>query len=189
MSTRKMIILALFTALSVLLIALVHFPLLPAAPWLEFDLGDVPILLASLLYGPLAGLIVTVIASVIQAYTVSAQSGVYGMIMHILASGTMALVAGGLFRVTEKSSWRMIFRLVFSFVTAALALIAVMVPANLLVTPLFIGQSAKEILPLIPAAVVPFNALKGIINAVAVSALYLALYKRILPILHARAQK
>ena len=34
---RKMCTMAILSALSVVLIMLIHFPIIPAAPWLEYD--------------------------------------------------------------------------------------------------------------------------------------------------------
>ena len=39
---KKLALLAMFTAIGAVLITLVHFPLFPAAPFLQYDPADVP---------------------------------------------------------------------------------------------------------------------------------------------------
>ena len=65
---KKLVLLAMFTAIAAVLITLVHFPLFPSAAFLQYDPADVPILIAAFAFGPVAGLIVTVLASFIQAF-------------------------------------------------------------------------------------------------------------------------
>ena len=95
---RKLAVMALLVAVSVVLIYAVHFPLIPAAAFLEYDPADIPILIGALAYGPLAGVCLTVVASLIQGVTVSAGSGLYGIVMHIIATSTLVLVAGSIYR-------------------------------------------------------------------------------------------
>ena len=66
--------LGILAAISVVLVAIVHFPLIPAAAFLEYDPADVPILLGTFALGPAAGILLTLVAIVIQGVTVSAAS-------------------------------------------------------------------------------------------------------------------
>ena len=96
-TTRKLTTLAMLAALSVILVALVHIPF-PPAPFLEYDPADVPIFIGTFLYGPAAGLGLTLVASVIQGTTVSAGSGIIGIIMHLLSTGTFVVLSGSIYR-------------------------------------------------------------------------------------------
>ena len=93
-NTKHLVTLAMLAAVSVLLMYLVRFPIFPAAPFLEYDMADVPILIGTFLLGPISGLILTVVVSIIQAMTVSAGSGWIGAIMHICATGGFVIAAG-----------------------------------------------------------------------------------------------
>ena len=55
-NTRKLTTLAMLAALAIVLVALIHFPLVPAAPFLEYDPADIPIFIGTFLFGPAAGL-------------------------------------------------------------------------------------------------------------------------------------
>ena len=91
---RKLAVMALLVAVSVVLIYAVHFPLIPAAAFLEYDPADIPILIGALAYGPLAGVALTVVASLIQGVTVSAGSGgVLGLLLGTLAMGLIMMPA------------------------------------------------------------------------------------------------
>lgn len=52
-----------------------------------------PVLFAGLLLGPWWGLGITLVVSLVQGITVSAASGVYGILMHIISTGTLVLVS------------------------------------------------------------------------------------------------
>ena len=96
---RKIVVMAMLVAVSIVLVYLIHFPIFPSAAFLEYDPADIPILIGAFAYGPVAGLLITVVAAVIQGLTVSAGSGLYGVIMHIIATGVLVLVAGGIYRL------------------------------------------------------------------------------------------
>uniref|UniRef100_UPI003AB1823D ECF transporter S component n=1 Tax=Anaerotignum lactatifermentans TaxID=160404 RepID=UPI003AB1823D len=66
--------LGMLGAISLILVATVHFPIIPAAPFLEYDPADVPILIGTFAFGPVAGFLLTVVVSIIQGMTVSAAS-------------------------------------------------------------------------------------------------------------------
>ena len=89
---------ALLTALSLVLMYLVRFPIFPSAAYLEYDMADVPILIGTFMYGPAAGLLLTGVVSLLQWLLVSPQSGWVGALMHFLATGGFVLVAGFLYR-------------------------------------------------------------------------------------------
>lgn len=98
-NVRKLTALGMLGAISLILVATVHFPIIPAAPFLEYDPADVPILIGTFAFGPVAGFLLTVVVSIIQGMTVSAASGgPIGIIMHILATGSCVLIAGNIYR-------------------------------------------------------------------------------------------
>ena len=46
----RLVKLGLLTAISILLVYLIHFPIFPAAAYLEYDMADVPILIGTFLF-------------------------------------------------------------------------------------------------------------------------------------------
>ena len=97
-NTLRLATMGMLAALAVLLVAFVHFPLIPAAPFLEYDPADVPILIGTFLYGPWAGLGLAGVVCIVQGLTVSAASGPIGILMHFLGTGACVLAAGLIYR-------------------------------------------------------------------------------------------
>lgn len=164
---RKLVVMALLVAISVVLIYAIRFPLVPAAAFLEYDPADIPILIGALAYGPLAGIALTVIASLIQGVTVSAASGVYGIVMHIIATSTLVLVASGIYRLRHTRNGGLL-----GLVLGTLAMGLIMMPANHFVTPYFTGWPTEVVDALLLPGILPFNLLKAGINSAVTFAVY-----------------
>ena len=47
---------------------LIHFPIIPAVSFIAYDMADVPVLIGTLLYGPIPGLLILLVASLVQAF-------------------------------------------------------------------------------------------------------------------------
>ena len=52
---KKLVVMAMLAALSMVLVAAIHVPLIPVVSFLEYDPADIPILIATMAYGPVAG--------------------------------------------------------------------------------------------------------------------------------------
>lgn len=171
-NVSKMTKMAVLAALSFVLMLLVRFPILPAAPFLEYEPADVPILIGTFLFGPLEGLLLTVVVSLIQALTVSAGSGWVGFVMHVIATGAFAMAAG------------LIYKRFHTFIGALIALIvgticmtAVMIPSNLFFTVKFWGYPYETVRDMLIPVFIPFNLIKAGLNSVLTIGLYKALGK------------
>jgi Predicted membrane protein len=170
---KKLTTMAVMTALSIVLIALLHFPIFPAAPFLEYDPADIPILLVSFIFGPIEGLCVTVVASVLQGITVSSGSNIYGVIMHILATGTYVLTAGLIWKYGKKTPFKAAVALAFG----AVAMTVMMIGANLLITPYFMKVEVKVVQGMLLPVIIPFNLIKSGVNGALTFILYMPLSK------------
>ncbi|MGQ9748042.1 MAG: ECF transporter S component, partial [Candidatus Caldatribacteriaceae bacterium] len=61
MKENRLVYAGMLGGLSLVLSLLVHFPLIPQAPFLLYDPGDVPILVASFKFGPGLGILLTAV--------------------------------------------------------------------------------------------------------------------------------
>lgn len=174
MTTEKLTKMAMLIAVSIVLVYLIHLPIFPAVPFLEYDPADIPILIGTFAFGPLAGVLLTVIAAILQGVTVSAHSGIYGIIMHIIATSALVITAGLIYN-KEKTKKRAIIALV----AGTLAMTAVMIPANLFITPVFMGAPRSAVVPLLPWIIL-FNLVKAGVNSIVT----FLVYKKISPFLH-----
>ena len=173
MSTVKLAKMAMMVAISCVLVVLIRIPY-PPAPFLQYDPADIPIFVTTFAFGPIAGLIVTVIVSLIQAFALGG-AGLYGFIMHVFATGAFVVVAGNLYR--HKKSKK---EAIIALVAGVLIMTAVMCLANYIVTPAYMGTPREAVVAMLIPVIVPFNLLKGGINGLVT----FLIYKRISGFLH-----
>lgn len=161
---RKMIAVGVFVALSYICCVLFHFKV----AFLSFELKDAVMTIGAMFFGPLAGLVTVVITCLIEFVTISG-TGVYGLIMNLLASITFVCLGSLIY--TKKRSMT---GAVVGMVTASAAMIVVMLLANLLITPYYIGNgtTAADVAAMIPTLLFPFNLTKAIFNSAVVFLLY-----------------
>ena len=166
----------MLVAISIVLAAIIHVPLIPGLSFLEYDPADIPILIGTFAFGPVAGVLLTCVTAVLQGVTVSAASGAYGIIMHIIATCALTLTAGLIYGAKKEKTKK---HAVIGLVVGTLAMTAVMIPANMLITPIFMGVPLEGLKPMLPLIAL-FNFIKAGINSVVT----FLLYKRISPFLH-----
>ena len=128
-------------------------------------------------FGPLAGILLTVVTSVIQGVTVSAASGLYGIIMHVISTSVLVLVSGLIYKYNKTRKGAVI-----ALLCGVAAMTLVMIGANMIITPLFMGVPRNIVWSLMPF-IAGFNAIKAGINSVVT----FLLYKRISGFLHRTA--
>ena len=173
-TTVRLAKMAMLVAISIVLVALIHFPIFPAVAFLEYDPADIPILIGTFAFGPLAGVLLTVVTSVIQGVTVSAASGVYGILMHIIATSALVIAAGLIYKKNKTRKGAVI-----GIICGVAAMTIVMIGANMVITPIFMGVPRNVVWQLMPF-IAGFNAIKAGING----AVTFLVYKRISGFLH-----
>lgn len=171
--TVKLAKMGVLAAVSLILVN-IHFPIFPAIFFMEYDPADIPILIGTFAYGPAAGLMITVVTALIQGITVSAASGVYGIIMHIAATGTYVIVAGFVYKFMKSRKGA-----VAALVLGTAAMTCMMVLANYVVTPYFMNVPASAITALLPL-IIAFNIIKAGANGI----ITFFVYKRVSKYLH-----
>ncbi len=169
--TRKLTAMAIMIAISVVLVYFIHIPIFPQVAFLEYDPADISILICGFAFGPVAGICVTIIASLIQGLTVSAHSGVYGILMHVIATSAFVLVSSIIYRRHKSKKAAAI-----ALICGVAAMVIVMVPANLFITPYFMGVPRSLVVDLL-GFIVAFNAIKAGINGFLTFLLYKSVSK------------
>ncbi|NLB61870.1 MAG: hypothetical protein GX802_05580 [Clostridiales bacterium] len=133
--TRWLVNCAALCAIAIVLVYLVHVPIIPSAPFLEYDLADVPIFLGTFLYGTPTGLMITFVVCVLQGILFSQQSGIIGIIMHMIATGAFVLVCGGITKHKNTNSTRSL-----ALGLGSATMILLMIPLNLIFTSFFAAK-------------------------------------------------
>lgn len=162
-TTRRLTLTAVFAALAFATIFVFRFNV----TFLTFDLKDTIITISGLMLGPLVSLTVSLLVAVLEFITVG-DTGWYGFLMNFASSATFSVVCAVVYRYNKKLSGAII-----ALVSGVVGLVIVMLTLNLLVTPLYQGVSRSVVVDMIPTLFLPFNAVKGVVNA----ALVLILYK------------
>jgi riboflavin transporter FmnP len=167
-SVQQLAQMGMLAAIAVVLIIYVRIPLIPAASYLVYDMADIPVLLGAYLFGPAAGLLILTVASAIQAFMLDGNN-IIGFIMHMAASGALVVIASLLYRRLGSLDRS----LIISLIAGGLSMTALMIPLNLVFTPLLFGMPVQAVVSLIIPVLLPFNLIKAGLN----SALFFLLFK------------
>jgi len=166
-SVNKMVKIAMLAALSVILMLYTRFPIIPMAPFLEFEFANVPILIGTFLYGPVTGFAITIVMALVQATTVSAQSGWIGFVMHVIATGTQVLVSGIIYKKVHNFKGAII-----ALVAGCLSMTLIAIPSNLIFTVIFLRVPVETVKGMLLPAIIPFNLIKSVGNSVVTVLVY-----------------
>jgi riboflavin transporter len=158
----RLIILSLLGAVSLLLF-FINFPLPLLPSYLKIDFSDVPAIMASLIFSPLAGVIVVVIKNVL--YLAIGGGDIVGVTANFLAGALLVLPIGILYH-KYKSVKSIVSGLVTGTIIMAIGLGVFNYFILLPVYGLMMGwgdmtHAAK--LSLVWVGILPFNIIKGII--------------------------
>lgn len=153
-SILKMVQMAMLIAISLVLMMLIRFPIFPSAAFLQYDMADVPVLIGTMLFGPLSGLLILVIEAFLQAFLL-AGDGWVGFLMHVMAQGVLVLVAGLFYK-----KWNNTRGLIVGLILGSLGATLMMVPLNYIFTVHFYGVPLEALNDLMLPAVIPFNLIK-----------------------------
>ena len=162
---KRLVGIGCFSALAYIITFVVRIPV----QFLTFDAKDAVIVIASFIYGPSSGIIIPLIAALIELITIS-DTGIYGFIMNFLSSAAFAFTASVIY-----SSRRNLVSAVLGLYGAALFTTAVMMGLNYYITPLYLGVDREVVVGMLIPLLLPFNGAKSLLN----SALAMLLYKPI----------
>ena len=164
-SIKKMVGVAVFAAIAYLSMIVLRIP--DIGGFLTLDFKDVIITVASMFFGPTAAIFISILVPFLEFLTISG-TGVYGLIMNVLSSLTFSLTASLIYKHKKTLSGAII-----GLSSAVFVVTAVMMAANLVITPYYMKMPTAEVAALVPKLLLPFNLTKAILNA----ALVLVLYK------------
>ncbi len=167
-STKKLVTLALFTALAYV-ISLISFSVFPATPYLKLDFGNVFIMLSAFLFGPIEGIVICLVKEMLSLFNTS--SGGVGEIANFLMTSSFILLPSIVYRYKKG-----IKAVALSLCGACLIGTAVASAVNrFIVFPLYMGDKAPAVFDEVFLFVILFN----IIKTVSISVVTVALYKRL----------
>lgn len=158
-TTKHLVIAALFSAVAFVAMLLVHIKLVPAASFLTYDPKDAVIAIGGLVLGPIPALLITIVTSVIEMLTVS-ESGIYGCIMNIVSTSAFAFTVAAIYQAMKSLKGAII-----GLISGVVVVTLVMALWNYIITPIYMGVDRSVVAGMLGTVFIPFNALKGVINA------------------------
>ena len=167
-STRYLACTAMFTAVAFLAVLLAK--VIPnVAGFLSYEPKDAVIVIAGFIFGPLTCVIVSLLTSFLEMLTISG-TGLYGFLMNVVSTCAFAVPAAWLYsrHRTQKGA-------VIGLGIGVLIMAACMVLWNYIITPFYMGVDRSVVAGMLASVFLPFNLIKGGINA----GLTLLLYKPI----------
>lgn len=153
--TRKMVVMALFVALTYLANFICNFKL----EFLSFEAKDAVTVICAYALGPVAGCVVALLSAVIESLTTS-TTGIYGFVMNVAGSVTFVGIAGAFYKLKKNTASRILGLLV-----ATVVMSVVMVGLNIALTPFYMKVPREMVVELIAPMLLPFNLVKGVFNS------------------------
>lgn len=174
--TKKMTVIGILAAVA-WVISQFSFPLLYWAPFLKIDFSDIPILLGMYVFGPLSGVAIAAIRSLLSYISTGGEAGFpIGDTTAFVASMSMSLPIYYMLRskkVTKQKS-------IIAGGLATISLTTVMAVLNwLMVAPLYVkimGFSVGPMREYLTLSVIPFNLIKGVIVSFVFFVVYFQLH-------------
>ena len=163
---RNLTIMALLAAVAYVVMYLSKLIPVNVLGFLNFDLKDVIICIAGFLFGPLAAAAISVVVSLIEMVTIS-STGFWGLLMNVLSTCAFVCTAAAIYQrnKTMKSA-------IIGLVAGVLLMTAVMLLWNYLITPIYMHAPREQVVGLLVPIFLPFNLIKGGINATLTMLLY-----------------
>ncbi|WP_102400832.1 ECF transporter S component [Haloimpatiens massiliensis] len=163
-NTKKLTTLAMLSAIAYIIMVLGRIPIVM---FLKYDPKDVIITIGGFIFGPLSAFIISVLVSFVEMFTVS-DTGFIGFIMNIISTCAFACTAGYIYKRNHTLKGA-----VYGLITGSILMTIVMLLWNYLIAPIYLGYPREAVAKLLIPAFLPFNLLKGGLNA----ALTMLLYK------------
>lgn len=163
MKTKKITTLGMLCAIAYIMTFLAR---IPVVLFLKYDPKDIIITLGGLIFGPMAAFTISVIVSVLELFTIS-DTGIWGCIMNIISSCSFAVVASLIYK-----KHRNIRGAVAGLFAGFVSMCVCMMLWNYLITPIYMGIPREEVVKLLLPAFLPFNIIKGGLNAAFTFLLY-----------------
>jgi len=176
LNTKSFVAIGMLSSLSFILM-LIKFPIPPFPAYLTVDFSDIPALVAALMFGPIAAILVELIKNIIDYVMVGSEAGIpIGNFANFLAGIMFVLPTYYVFKGL-RMKWGLAVSLVIGTLFMAVFMSILNYVAILPAYILLLGwdpMSTSALRQLVVAAILPFNIIKGLLVAV----IFLLMYSR-----------
>ena len=161
--TKKLTVLAMLAAFAYVVLYFLRFPIVL---FLKYEPKDVIITIGGFLYGPFAAFLTSVVVSFLEMITIS-DTGWIGFVMNVLSTCAFACTASYVYKKHHTLSGA-----VMGMTLGVILTVAVMLAWNYVLTPLYMNQSRADVAAMLVPVFLPFNLIKGCLNATITALLY-----------------
>ena len=161
--TKKLTTIGMLCAIAYVVAAVGRIPLVL---FLKYDPKDIIIAISGLIFGPLTSFLIALIVSLVEMVTIS-ENGIIGCLMNIISSCSFACTAAFIYKRKHKLSGAL-----FGLFCGCGCQVVVMMLWNYLIAPIYMGYPREAIVELLIPAFLPFNLIKGGLNAAITMLLY-----------------
>ncbi|MDD2283650.1 MAG: ECF transporter S component [Eubacteriales bacterium] len=171
-NTKKIVTLAMLSAIAYVVMAVGRIPIIPTVEFLKYDPKDIIITIGGFVFGPLSAFLMSVVVSLVEMVTVS-ESGIIGLIMNVISTCAFACTAAFIYKHKRTLSGAVI-----GLIAGGLAMTGIMLLWNYIITPIYMGVPRETVANMLMPIFLPFNLLKSGLNA----ALTMLLYKPLITV-------
>lgn len=161
--TKKLTTVGMLCALAYVAVVIGRIPLVL---FLKYDPKDIIITISGLIFGPHTSFSVALIVSLAEMFTIS-ENGILGFLMNVISSCSFACTAAFVYKKKRKLSGAVI-----GLFCGWGCMVLVMLLWNYLITPVYMGCPREAVAELLIPAFLPFNLIKGGLNAAVTMILY-----------------
>ena len=133
--------------------------------FLTFDIKDTVIALGGLVFGPVSGVVIALVVSLVEM--IISETGPIGFIMNFVSSAVFAGVASLIYKFKRTFNGAII-----GLYSSVAATTAVMLLMNVILTPIYQGVPRSAVIAMLPTLFLTFNFAKTLLNAAIVMLIY-----------------
>jgi len=161
--TKKITMVAMLCAIAYVSVVVCRIPFFD---FLEYEPKAIIITIGGFIMGPLTAFLVSLIVSTVELVTIS-STGFIGWIMNLLASCAFACTAAIIYKKKHTLTGAII-----GLTAGTLCMTTIMLLWNYLITPIYMGYPREAVAAMLIPIFLPFNLIKGAINASITMLLY-----------------
>lgn len=166
-TTKKLTTTGMLCALAYIAMAVGRVPIVL---FLKYDPKDVIIATGGLIFGPLTSFTIALAVSFVEMFTIS-ENGILGFMMNVISSCSFACTASFVYRKRQNLSGA-----VAGLMCGWVCMVTAMLFWNYLIAPIYMGYSREDVAKLLLPAFLPFNLIKGGLNATITLLLYKSVF-------------
>lgn len=161
--TKQIVTMAMLAALAYIVMVFIR---IPVVSFLRYEPKDVIIAIGGFIYGPAAAFVISLLVAIVEMFTVS-ETGWIGAVMNLISSCSFAVTASFIYQRNKSLKGA-----VLGLLGGVGAMVVLMMLWNYLLTPIYMGYPREAVAAMLPTVFLPFNLIKGGINAAITMLIY-----------------